>query len=331
MIGIGKAKEFQMIGIGKAKKVQMIGHKKTLAALGVAASLGLAATALAATPFSDGAFETPTAPSGSFTEYYAGNSFGPWHVDSGSIDLIDGGFWLGADGCTVSPCAGTHDQSLDMNGAAPGAISQSFDTTVGHQYTVTFWLSRNYANPGSVTLTVAADATGAPSAPYTFSGSNSSTSMGWLKEAYTFTASGATTKLSFSGDPNAGAVGPALDNVSIADMSPTSTNTPTNTSTPTPTATNTSTPTPTATATNTPTNTATNTLTATNTPTRTSTPVPPTATTTPSATPTTVSAGGGALGGSGAATPELGSGELLATGLLPALALLLYRRRRARR
>ncbi len=33
----------------------------------------------------------------------------------------------------------------------------------------------------------------------------------------------------------------------------------------------------------------------------------------------------------GAATPELGSGELLATGLLPIGAILLYRRRRARR
>ena len=39
--------------------------------------------------------------------------------------------------------------------------------------------------------------------------------------------------------------------------------------------------------------------------------------------------GGG--GGGGGATPELGSGELLATGLVPALALLLYRRRRTLR
>ncbi len=36
----------------------------------------------------------------------------------------------------------------------------------------------------------------------------------------------------------------------------------------------------------------------------------------------------GGLGGGGAATPELGSGELLATGLLPIGAVLLYRRRR---
>jgi len=38
--------------------------------------------------------------------------------------------------------------------------------------------------------------------------------------------------------------------------------------------------------------------------------------------------GGGGGGGGGAATPELGSGELLATGLLPIAGLLLYRRRK---
>ncbi len=41
--------------------------------------------------------------------------------------------------------------------------------------------------------------------------------------------------------------------------------------------------------------------------------------------------GGGPGGPGGAATPELGSGELLATGLLPIAAVLFYRRRRARR
>lgn len=41
--------------------------------------------------------------------------------------------------------------------------------------------------------------------------------------------------------------------------------------------------------------------------------------------------GGPGLGGGGSATPELGSGELLATGLLPIGAVLLYRRRRNRR
>jgi len=47
-------------------------------------------------------------------------------------------------------------------------------------------------------------------------------------------------------------------------------------------------------------------------------------------TPTTCTSSGGGSG-SGAATPELGSGELLATGVLPIGAVLLYRRRRARR
>jgi len=45
----------------------------------------------------------------------------------------------------------------------------------------------------------------------------------------------------------------------------------------------------------------------------------------------TVTSSGGGGGGGGTNTPELGSGELLATGLLPLGLALLYRRRRARR
>jgi hypothetical protein len=41
--------------------------------------------------------------------------------------------------------------------------------------------------------------------------------------------------------------------------------------------------------------------------------------------------GGGSTSPSGTATPELGSGELMATGILPILGALLYRRRRGRR
>ena len=83
-----------------------------------------------------------------------------------------------------------------------------------------------------------------------------------------------------------------------------------------------------ATATATPTATGTPTATATGTATGT-----PTATGTATATSTPVdSSGGGGTGtGGGAATPEVGSGGLLATALVPIGIVLLYRRRRARR
>jgi len=96
----------------------------------------------------------------------------------------------------------------------------------------------------------------------------------------------------------------------------------TTTSTPTGTPTNT----PAVTATGTPTNTATATSTGTSTSTATA-----TSTGTPTGTPTATSGGGGGGNPTGTNTPEVGSGGLLATGLLPIGILLLYRRRRARR
>jgi len=98
----------------------------------------------------------------------------------------------------------------------------------------------------------------------------------------------------------------------------------TSTTTPTSVATGTTTAVPSRTGTTAPTATSTKTAAPTSTgtaipPTATSTVVPPTATSTPTAPPPST------------ATPELGSGELLATSLVPLGLALLYRRRRARR
>jgi hypothetical protein len=83
------------------------------------------------------------------------------------------------------------------------------------------------------------------------------------------------------------------------------------------------------TSTNTPTNTPTNTNTST--PTDTNTPVPPTNTNTSTPTVTNTPIGGGGPGPGGGATPELPSGSLLGLGVLPVLAVFLYRRNRQRR
>jgi len=140
----------------------------------------------------------------------------------------------------------------------------------------------------------------------------------------------------------------SLPSWTLVSVAPTSTPTNTNTATNTPVPpTSTSTPTNTPTNTSTPTNTPTNTATSTNTPvpptrtptttntpvpaTSTATPVPPTSTSTPpQPTSTSTATAGGAVGpgGASAATPELGSGELLATGLLPLGVVLLWCRRR---
>jgi choice-of-anchor C domain-containing protein len=80
---------------------------------------------------SDGDFSNP--PGGaSFTTINAGSNFGPWSVDTGSIDLI-GGYWQ-------SPTAG--GGSVDLDGDSPGSISQTFTATAG-SYLLSFFLSGN--------------------------------------------------------------------------------------------------------------------------------------------------------------------------------------------
>ena len=394
----------------------MIGNKKTLAALRVAASLGLAsvaaslgmtATALAATPFSEGsvtltaaadAMGTPSAP-------YTLNTF---NASNSTIAMgwLKKTYTFTASGVTTklsvsgSPNAGATGPALDnasiadvsLTSAPPdcSATSSNLVSDCGFETPVEGSGSGAYAynlsgSPwtfstlSGISGNESGFTSGNPSAPqgaqvaflqaqgsiaqtittfqsYTtylltfeaaqrgnYGGSNDfqvyldNTLLGTYKpdgttyaplSTNTFTTSAGTHVLRFVGLNSAGGDDSALiDNISLTAQGTIPTPTTTATNTPTTTATNT----PTTTATNTPAATATNTPTTT--PTRTSTPLPPTATATlpPSATPTMVGGGGGALGGSGAATPELGSGELLATGLLPALALLLYRRRRARR
>ncbi|WP_412125929.1 DUF642 domain-containing protein [Streptomyces platensis] len=97
----------------------------TVAAAGLLALLP--GTALAApVALDDGSFEYPTAPANSFSALTAGQSIGPWTVDSGSVDLIGSGLWQAADG----------EQSVDLNGQGPGKVSQTFTTTAGKTYTV---------------------------------------------------------------------------------------------------------------------------------------------------------------------------------------------------
>ena len=108
-----------------------------------------------------------------------------------------------------------------MNGTNPGAIAQTFATIAGATYNVSFYLSGNPdGGTGPKTLTVAAS--GNAKLPYTFTVTASTThsSMGWIKESYTFTATTDSTDLSFAGDPAAGAFGPVIADVTVAQTTP---------------------------------------------------------------------------------------------------------------
>lgn len=159
-----------------------------------------------AAPLINGSFELGTDP-GSFTTVGPGGSaITGWTV--GGIDGVDyiGSYWQAQDGV----------RSVDLSGNGPGSVSQLIDTDFGQQYTVSFWLAGNPDGGDTAKLTVTSVAGTVPQFD-TFTvvpGTNTHANMGWQQYAYTFTAFGAQSLLTFaSGEDNA--YGPALDNVAI--------------------------------------------------------------------------------------------------------------------
>ena len=203
------------------------------AALAVVASLALAGSALAAASITNGGFNNTsnTYVGGIYDRLYAGSTTSPtsataipgWTVTAGNIDWIDN-YWSSEDGDGFS---------LDMNGDAPGAISQTIDTTVNTTYVVQFYLSgnpdpnsycgtlSNCDSPPNKTLIVTAN--GGTPADYSFDTSvygNTHSNMDWQVEGYSFVASGSSTTLTFT-STTAGAFGPALDAVSVTETAAT--------------------------------------------------------------------------------------------------------------
>ena len=178
-------------------------------ALGFLGSIALAGTTAAAfSGLVNGSFETGTyTDNGSgFQQLDAPNtSIDGWSVDAGSVDWI-GTYWPAPDGA----------MSIDMSGADAGTLSQTFETTIGNTYEVSFLLSGNPAGPPSV-KTLEVSATGGTVGLYTHDTTGSDlTSMVWAPQTYTFLATSATTTLSFV-STTAGAFGPAIDNVVVSE------------------------------------------------------------------------------------------------------------------
>ena len=162
----------------------------------------------------NGSFETGPSP-GSFTNLAAGSTaITGWTVSTpGNIDYI-GSLWVAANGI----------RSLDLEGSAgtcvvptncPGGIEQSFATTAGNQYTVTFDLAGNVFS-GPVVKIVTVSAAG-QSQNFSFDTTGKSAgNMGWALDTWTFTATGSSTTLKFyTADSPATGFGPALDNVDV--------------------------------------------------------------------------------------------------------------------
>ena len=180
--------------------------------IGGFAVLALAGATLAVTGPTNGSFETGTYVDGGsgFEQLNAGDtSIDGWTVDSGSVDWI-GTYWHAQDGA----------MSIDMSGADAGAISQTFATTIGNTYTVSFYLSGNPAGPPTV-KTLDVSATGGTVGHYTFDVTGSTlVTMNWTAKVYSFLATSTSTTLSFV-STTPGAYGPAIDNVAVTETVPT--------------------------------------------------------------------------------------------------------------
>lgn len=169
-------------------------------------TVGLTGVVNAASLSTNGSFETGTDP-GVFSTLVAGDTttIPDWTVVSGSVDYI-GTYWDSADG----------DRSLDLTGVNAGAVSQTLSTVAGHSYTVKFDLAGN-PEGAPVVKTLNVDAGGVPTV-YTFDTTGKTlTDMGWQEKTYTFTATGASTTLTFASQDDT-FFGPALDNVRITDQ-----------------------------------------------------------------------------------------------------------------
>ncbi|GBD54571.1 hypothetical protein BGM30_36640 [Microcystis aeruginosa NIES-298] len=157
----------------------------------------------------NGSFETATVnPGASFIGLGAGSTaITGWTVSQGSIDYI-GTLWQASNG----------SRSLDLSGENAGGIQQTFNTTVGKTYRVTFDLAGNtFTSPTIKDMRVSA---GGSSADFSFDTTGKSNSnMGWLSKSWDFTANSTTTTLEFISLTNSFA-GPALDNVSVIALSP---------------------------------------------------------------------------------------------------------------
>ena len=175
-------------------------------AASAAALLGLALVpAEAANLIQDGNFNNPVA-GNPFDTITSGNSFGAgnvWHVDSGSVDVI-GDYWQTTPG-------GGH--SVDLDGLAPGSISQGFTAGAG-KYNLSFYLS---GNPDGLPSTKEVQVSvGGTTQDFFYTLSGDKTNMNFALEHLSFTSAGGANTLSFASQDIASPFGPVIGGVNIS-------------------------------------------------------------------------------------------------------------------
>jgi choice-of-anchor C domain-containing protein len=145
-----------------------------------------------------------------FKTVNSGTAVTGWTIGDGGIDYIQI-YWQAGDGI----------YSIDLSGDNAGLMAQSFNTSPGQSYTVTFLLAGNPDSSADkqLQLTVTGS-TDFQSALYTFQQNGwTKRNMGWTPESFTFTAVDSSYTLEFKSLNNNG-WGPALDKVEVIPLPP---------------------------------------------------------------------------------------------------------------
>jgi choice-of-anchor C domain-containing protein len=138
-----------------------------------------------------------------------------WVVTGEGVDLVGAGYWLSADGTYAIDLDGSA-RSRTTPPYARGGIAQTFATTPGKRYRVSFALAGNPNRPpAKKPMRIAA---AGQSAELTFDATGKSgRNMGWVTKTWTFTAKGDSTTLEFQSltqSPETG-FGAAIDQVAV--------------------------------------------------------------------------------------------------------------------
>jgi choice-of-anchor C domain-containing protein len=157
-----------------------------------AAALMLCAVSAHANLLVNGSFEdTNGAALQGWGGYTYSSGMAGWTVDGGTVDITRNG--------TVWGPAADGNHALDINGWDSGAISQSFATTAGQAYTVSFAYSRNpagAADPATAKVSAGGVLVGISAANDGSYGS--SFNMVWKPATFSFVATGSTATLALA-------------------------------------------------------------------------------------------------------------------------------------
>jgi len=163
----------------------------------------------------NGGFEEPITPT--FLEVVAPNSttITGWTVAAGTVDVVN----AAGNGFDIGPAA-AGAQYLDLNGTNAGTISQSFSTTPGGTYELSFAYANNYDPPTSLTAQVTlSDSSGTLLSTSVSHSDSTAGNLNWTGFNQLFTARGLSTTLTFASQ-NTGNGGIFLDAISVIQIVP---------------------------------------------------------------------------------------------------------------